>query len=260
MQADIYFTTDTLVRYAFTGIIATITPFLLAYLWRKRTYESWIVFLVGFLAYFAAGTVRVILRAFIFREGSAFATDPFLFYLVQGLLSGVCEESARYIAFKYTLSNKTARTSSVMYGLGHDCYETLAVGGIASFHYILDGIDWNNLGEAEFTKGLDEKAAQKMLEGVAAAADYSTLDTVLVCLDGLAGTFIHVALSVIVFKAVLTGDWKRWLLLAIGLHTLGNFLCGYLPLSDTGMHLFSIVWAAGIGWFAYRVYQKLPYA
>jgi len=260
MAADIRFTTATLVRYAVTGVVCTAVPFLLAYLWRRRTYESWWVFIVGFLAYYAAGTVRFILRYFIFREGSIFATDPFVFYLVQGLLSGVCEETARFIAFKYPLRNKTARTASVMYGLGHDCYETLAVGGFASFHYVLDGIDWNNLGEAEFTKGLDDYSAQKMLEGVAAAADFSFLDSVLVSLDCLAGTFTHVALSVIVFKAVQTGDLKRWLLLAIGLHTLGNFLCGYLPLSDTGMHLFSIFWAVGIGWSAYRVYQKLPYA
>lgn len=260
MASDINFSTGTLLRYAATGIFAAVVPFLLAYLWRKRTNESWLVFLAGFLAYFAAGTVRIILRAFIFREGSAFATDPFLFYLVQGILSGVCEESARYLAFRYPLGNKTARTTSVMYGLGHDCYETIAVGTMASFHYVLDGIDWNNLGEAEFTKGLDEKAARKMLEEVAAAADYSTLDAALVCLDGLAGTFTHIALSVIVFKAVQTGNRKRWLLLAIGLHTLGNFLCGYLPLSDMGMHLFSIFWAMWICWFAYREYQKLPYA
>ena len=260
MATDIHFTTATLVRYAVTGIVCTIMPLILAFLWRKRTYESWVVFLVGFLAYFAAGTVRLILRFFIFREGSIFATDPFVFYLMQGLLSGVCEETARYAAFRYPLANRTARTASVMYGFGHDFYETLAVAGFASFHYVLDGIDWNNLGEAEFTKGLDEYSANKMLEGVAAAADFSFLDSVLVSLDCLAGTFTHVALSVIVFKAVQTGDRKRWLLLAIGLHTLGNFLCGYLPLSETGMHLFSIFWAVGIGWFAYRVYQKLPYA
>lgn len=260
MSADIRFTTATLVRYAVTGIVCTIMPLILAFMWRKRTFESWWVFIVGFLAYLSAGTVRVILRFFIFREGSVFTTDPFVFYLMQGLLSGVCEETARYVAFRYPLKNKTARTASVMYGFGHDFYETLAVGGFASFHYVLDGIDWNNLGEAEFTKGLDAHSAQKMLEGVAAAADFSFLDSVLVSLDCVAGTFTHVALSVIVFKAVLTGDRKRWLLLAIGLHTAGNFLCGYLPLSSTGMHLFSIFWAAALGWFAYRVYQKLPYA
>lgn len=260
MAADIHFTTGTLLRYAATGIVCTVAPLILAFLWRKRTYESWVVFLAGFLAYFAAGTVRIMLRFFIFREGSVFATDPFAFYLVQGMLSGVCEETARYVTFKYPLRNRTERTTSVMYGLGHDFYESLAVGGFASFHYVLDGIDWNNLGEAEFTRGLNEKAAQKMLEGVAAAADFSFLDSVLVSLDCLAGTFTHVALSVIVFKAVQTGDWKRWLLLAIGLHTAGNFLCGYLPLSSTGMHLFSIIWAAAIGWFAYRVYKELPYA
>lgn len=260
MTTDIHFTTATLVRYAVTGIVCTIMPLILAYLWRKRTYESWAVFIVGFLTYYAAGTVRLVLRCFIFQEGSIFATDPFVFYLVQGLLSGICEETARYAAFKYPLANRTARTTSVMYGFGHDFYESLAVSGFASFHYVLDGIDWNNLGEAEFTKGLNAQSAQKVLDGVAAAADFSFFDSMLVSLDCLAGTFLHVALSVIVFKAVQTGDWKHWLLLAIGLHTLGNFLCGYLPLSDTGMRLFSIFWSVAISWFAYRMYQKLPYA
>lgn len=260
MSDEIHFTTETLFRYAATGVVLTAVPILLAVFWRKRTYESWVVFIVGFLAYFAAGSVRIILRMLMFDEGSLLNSSPFLFYFVQGLLSGVCEETARYAAFKYPLRNKTERTASVMYGLGHDFYETLAVGGFASFHYVLDGIDWNNLGEAEFTRGLDEAGAKKMLEEVAAAADFSFLDSVLVSLDGISGTFTHVALSVIVFKAVQTSNWKHWLLLAIGLHTMGNFLCGYLPLSNTGMHLFSIVQAAAIGWLAYCVYKELPYA
>ena len=260
MSAEIHFTTETLLRYAATGVICTAIPILLAVFWRKRTYESWVVFIVGFLAYFAAGTVRILLRMLMFGDGSFLNSSPFLFYLVQGLLSGLCEETARYSAFKYPLRNRTQRTASIMYGLGHDFYETLAVAGFASFHYVLDGIDWNNLGEAEFTRGLDEAAAKKMLEGVAAAADFSFLDSMLVTLDCISGTVTHIALSVIVFKAVQTGDWKRWLMLAIVLHTMGNFLCGYLPLSDTGMHLFSIVQAAALGWFAYRVYKELPYA
>ena len=260
ITSDIHFSTATLLRYAATGIVCTVAPVLLAVFWRKRTYESWVIFIVGFLAYFAAGTVRMMLRMLMFGEGSSLNSSPFLFYLVQGLLSGVCEETARYIAFMYPLRNRTARTVPVMYGLGHDFYESLAVGGFASFHYVLDGIDWNNLGAEEFTRGLDEAGAAKMLEGVAAAADFSFFDSVLVSMDCISVTFIHVALSVIVFKAVQTGDWKRWLLLAIGLHTAGNFLCGYLPLSDTGMHIFSIVEAAVLGWFAYRVYKSLPYA
>ena len=258
-QIEIHFSTGTLFRYAATGIICLIVPMILAYFWRKRYDESWLVFLVGFLAYFTGGTVRFIFSSLIFRDGSFFKTNLFFFYLMYGLLSGVCEETARYVAFKYPLRNKTERTSSVMYGLGHDFYESFVIGGLASLHYVLDGIDWNNLGESEFTKGLNEKAAQKMLEDVANAADFSILDCLLVSLDSIAGIVIHVALSVIVFKAVQTCDWKRWLLLAIVLHTLGNFLCGYLPFSDTGIHLFSVFWAIMIGWFTYRLYQKLPY-
>jgi uncharacterized membrane protein YhfC len=196
----------------------------------------------------------------IFHEGSTLSSDPFWFYLVQGLLSGVIEETARYIAFKYPLKNRTERTVPVMYGLGHDWTESAAAGGILSFHYVLDGIDWNNLGAEEFTRGLDDKAAQSMLEGVAELAGRSFQDMLLVNLDSLGGTAAHIALSVIVFKAVQTGNWKRWLLLAIGLHAMSNFLRGYLPLPETPMRLFSLAISAAICFYSYRVYKSLPYA
>lgn len=260
-MTEIYFSSGTILGYALTGAVCIFVPFLLAFLWRRYTGESWLIFIVGVVTYYIVGTVRIMARMLMFGEDSFLRSDKLIYCFSQALLSGVLEETARYVVFRYPLKNRTARTVSVMYGLGHDAFESFAVGGIMSLEYVSYALTCNSKGIGVFLAGLNEEEAADMLESFATLADHSFMNSLLVDADMISGTLFHVAMSVIVFMAVRTEDWKRWLLLAIGIHTLMD-LRQYLVVLGLGMdgaRAVNIVLTGFICWYCCRLYKKLPY-
>lgn len=261
MTTEIYFSSGTILGYALTGAVCIFAPLLLAYIWRRYTGESWLIFIAGAVVYYILGTVRIFARMLMFGEDSFLRSDKLLYCFSQALLSGVLEEVARYITFRYPLKNKTARTVSIMYGLGHDSFESVAVGGIMSLQYVSYALTCNSKGVGIFLEGLNEEETADMLRSFTTLADHSFLNSLLVDADMLSGTFFHVAMSVIVFMAARTGDWKRWLLTAIGIHTLMD-MREYLVVSGMSMdgaRVLNIIMTGLICWFCYRLYKKLPF-
>ena len=253
---------STILGYGITGVVSVLLPFVLAVIWKRTTDEKYFAAFVGAFGFFCAATVRILLRAMLLGKSSPLRQSPFAFYLTNALISGILEETARLLCFRYPLKNRTSRSVSVMHGIGHDGFESITVIGISSFQYVSYLSTAKSLGIEAFTKGLPKEEAQNVAEGIASLAGNGFFHSLFVTLGAVSGTALHIALSVLVFAALQQFDWKKLFLLAVGLHTLADILpyfehIGLIP--TEGVVILDIVFAAAVGWIAYKKYQELPY-
>ncbi len=259
---DIVFSAGTIIGYALTGIVATALPIGLLFFWKKYTGESIFPFFVGIAAYYIAATVRIFMRMPLKVEGSIFQSNKLLYCFAQALLSGVLEETARLIAFRYPLRNRTARSTSVMYGIGHDAYESIILTGITSFQFVIAAIGYNRYGMEGYGVDLNSEEALSLYESTRKLADQSFFESLIFTLDEVSSIAVQIALSVIVFAALQKVDWKKLFFLAVGLHTAMDFFMYFPKLGYISMNaaiLLDIVFDAAIAYYAYKRYQELPF-
>lgn len=261
-MTEIHFSTATIISYGLAGVFYILFPFILGYIWRKISGETWFPLIIGLVTFYAAAIVRIMVRALAFGEGSFLRGNSYRFYFWQAVLSGTVEELAKYLAFRYPLKNKTGRTVPVMYGIGHDGMEVVTVVGIGLLHYVFYAIDCNSLGAESFTEGLSAEEAENMLAWLADAADYNILDFIQSLFNNVIGALQQIVWSVFVFTAVQRSE-KKWLFIAIGLHALADMvpILDLLGIFEGGEFVvFDIIELAISGFFAYKVYKELPYA
>lgn len=162
-----------------------------------------------------------VLRAMarIFVLNDELRTHVWLFYVVSALLSGIFEEVGRYVVFRWCIPNHDRWTDCISYGIGH--------GGIEVF------------------------LTSNVLE-------YNIYSCFLTGSSFVRAIFFSAAMSVLVFTTVHHADHKKYLLLAIGLHTLADilpafFLNGVITMGETDFldHLYIV----GVCYLAYRVFR-----
>ena len=259
---DITITGSTILGYGITGAVSILLPFVLAVIWKRTSGEKNFAAIVGAFGFFCAATLRIILRAAILGKSSPLRESPFAFYMTNALISGVLEETARLLCFRHPLKNRTSRSVSVMYGIGHDGFESITAVGIVSFQYFSYLSAAKSRGLEAFTEGLTETEAENVLKGIADLADQSFGGSMLVMLGAAAGAALHISLSVIVCSALQQLDWKKLFLLAVGLHTFADILPYFEHtglISRAGVTVLDIILSAAVGWFAYKKYHELPY-
>ncbi|MBO4524113.1 MAG: YhfC family intramembrane metalloprotease [Ruminococcus sp.] len=252
----------TIIGYGITGIVSILMPFILAIIWKRITDEKYFAAFVGAFGFFCAATVRILLRAMLLGNSSPLRESPFAFYVTNALISGVLEETARLLCFKYPLKNKSSRSVSVMHGIGHDGFESITAIGIVSFQYVSYLSTAKSIGIEAFMKGLSETEAQNVADGISSLADQNFFSSLFVTLGSVSGAALHIALSVIVFSALQQFEWKKLFLLAVGLHTFADILpyfehIGLITME--GVTILDIIFTAAVSWFAYKKYQELPY-
>lgn len=249
--------------YAMTGIVSILLPFLLAFLWKRSSNEGYYAAIIGFLGFLAAGTVRILARAMLLNGGSPLKKSALAFYVTNAVISGVLEETSRLLCFKYLLKNKTARSVSVMHGIGHGAYETVVLVGIGSFDYVSYLNTLKSGGVSAFITDLTAEETANTIEWLKAIAGYSFGTGLLATLDSISGVVFHIAMSVIVFAALQQIDWKKLFLLAVGMHIVADIVPYFEFIGAVGMEalrVFNILLIMLFGWIAYRKYQELSYA
>ena len=144
---------------------------------------------------------------------------PWLFYLLSALLSGIFEEIGRYIVFRWCIPTYDQYQDCVSYGIGHSVMESFAVSHV-----------------------LENDIYDSFLE----ASSFMT------------GILFSVAMSLLVFVTVCKLKEKKYLVIAIILHTIVDiipalYLCEVISIGDEmAMQLLYLI---GVCCFSYVVYQ-----
>ena len=238
------------------GISSFIIP-ITVQVYMKRKYDAGtVVFLIGAFAYMVISWVRGIFRAVILND--QVRESPVLFYFLSALLSGVFEEVGRYLVFRYVIPNKDRYSNAVSYGAGHAGFEIAVVSGVKAFSFASLCSRFNESGLSAVTKGMTDtqiRHTESVLKGFADDTLYDTFSVVFSVVTGLAG---HIAFSVIVFTAVHYAFDKKYLFIAIALHTAFDFVTPFYASAPAVIFLIFYLHIPTIAlvWFSYKLYKR----
>lgn len=193
-----------------------ISPVLLFLLHRKtgaRLFPAFIAFPVCLPVFLISGAIR-----------SGFAQDDLIsFCLQQGLLYGIAEEGAKYLALRFLLPSYDSMEDAAAYGIGHGAWEAFGT-GLSCLGLI----------------GSDRAAADILPVNLWAAAE---------------GALSVIALTVLIQYGLRSGRTKAMLPAAILFHAVSNAVGGIFSFSmPVVMVLRTLLTAAECG-IAYRCRQ-----
>lgn len=148
---------------------------------------------------------------------------PFFNPIVLGFTAGLCEETARYLVYRFWIKDARAWRQGVIFGAGHGGVEAIIIGGLAALTtvqlFALRGVDLTTLGIPPEQLPL----AQKQIADFWAAPWPATL---LGALERALTIPFHIAMAVIVLQAIKRKN-LLWLAGAILLHTTANAVAVY---------------------------------
>ncbi|MBR3629549.1 MAG: YhfC family intramembrane metalloprotease [Oscillospiraceae bacterium] len=209
-----------------SGAINLTGPFVAWAVWRKKTHAAWIPLIAGILGYLVIGTARGVARALLLTD---MQDSPWVFYIMQAVFAGVFEECGRYAVMRWGIPNHDQYRDAVSYGIGHGGLEHVILSiGSAELYGFFVALLYRTQGMAAFApggagaflmEGLDEAGMLEVLKGVSEADALHSL-------FGIAGAFqlFSICMSVLVCTAVHYDPGPKWLLAAIGLHTVVDII------------------------------------
>ena len=208
----------------FNLIIAYIVPVIVWIVWKRKASARTFPLIIGMLSYMCISMVRALARVAVLND--SVRENPWMFYILSALLSGVFEEVGRYLVFLYAIPTYDRRDDSISYGIGHGAIE-----GILTHKDVL-----NN----------------------------DIIDSLLDCGAFATGIAFHTAMSVLVFAAA-HYDKKKLLAAAVALHTIVDIIpafyymekitVGELLLLHTG-YVIIMCWIAYIVYRGFREPEK----
>lgn len=175
----------------FTFFTAVFVPIILLIIIRIKTKAQISSFFIGALTYFVFVVVFEQMLHSVVLTGlgniSQFITNNiWLYALYIGLAAGIFEETGRFMSIKFYMKNNLNPENALMYGIGH--------GGIESIILVA------------------------LTKGAPAYPFY------IVGIERLLAMTLHIALSIIIYKAVTQRGKMGYYPLAMGIHFISNFL------------------------------------
>ncbi|HBV22202.1 MAG TPA: YhfC family intramembrane metalloprotease [Jeotgalicoccus sp.] len=208
-----------IVIMAAVGVTAVLLPFIFMIILRKKFKIRWLPFILGigiFLVF--ALILEQIMHVFVLSpepDGTIalVSSSPWLYVLYGIFAAGIFEETGRLFAFLLTKKHYRDVDSAVSYGIGHGGFEAAAVVALGMLNGIILAVMINSGSDAISALPI---AAEDL---VVSQPWYMYLVAIM---ERVIAMSLHIALSVIVFSAVMMkGKW--WLYpLAILLHALAN--------------------------------------
>jgi uncharacterized membrane protein YhfC len=197
-------------------------PLLLGAWLQRRFRVSWLLFAAGAITFGLSQAVHLPLNAVIFAlVGDPNPLPEWVMALTLGFTAGLCEETARYAAYRWVLRDVRSWREALMFGAGH--------GGIESVLFVglIVGVTLLNMA---FLQGADLQAwgisagQTAQLQGqLAGFWGQAWTVPLLAAAERIFSITFHMGMAVLVLQAVVRRRPAYWLL-AIGLHTAGNAL------------------------------------
>lgn len=207
--------TETLITLGIAGAICLFLPVILLAVYHRRQGISLKAVGWGALGFFVFALVlESIVHYVVFNSGlmspGGLLSSPLAFALYGGLMAGLFEESARFIAYKKLIPKQREWKDGLAYGLGHGGIEMLLLGGLNLVAYFVISVMYNN-GNA----GIPEAAIQPI-------ASTPWWQFGLGGLERMMALIIQIALSIFLLYGI-RNNKNIYLLYAILLHALLDF-------------------------------------
>ncbi|HAG13949.1 MAG TPA: hypothetical protein DCG49_08825 [Ruminococcus sp.] len=248
---DLLFSGSVLTGYACTGIFYLLLP-VAAYLILRKFSETRIyAVIIGCIVYFLS--VKLCdLCAMVVGSGLPFSAKV----VVASALAAFFEEPGRLLAMRYPIADIRKNSSVICYAIGHAGLECV-IRAIHAFRIFRTGALVNQRGLQSILNG---KSAEQAAAAAAELQQYANHDLFAgfwdIC-NAVTNFGVHIALSLLIFnKAIRSGIWLRWLLLAILLHYLLNAAAFFTAFSPNASLSGMIGCACGIG-IAALVYRLI---
>ena len=263
--------TQAIIIYACMAAIGILAPIILLIIWQKKTKKSIRPAIMGAAMFFVFAIVLESIPKMILLNpntalGQSIINHTWDYIIIGALLAGLFEETGRLVAFKYLLKNNTDRQTAISSGIGHGGFEVMFTMGVGGFLYLVYSIFiqaglYDQLVGAMASSNPEQAAMLNTLPATLASTSFLTLAYSV--LERVSAVFIHIACSILVFKAVRCKG-NMWLYsLAIVLHTVVDMIAvSYQVGIITNLfvvELIILLWAISFFMIVYKkVYKKLP--
>ncbi|HPR40544.1 MAG TPA: YhfC family intramembrane metalloprotease [Oscillospiraceae bacterium] len=199
-----------------SALISIGLPVALLIFWRKKTHASLFPVMIGAATFILFALVLEQLLHSVVLKIPAVTGNTVIYVLYAGFAAGIFEETGRWFAFRFLLKKYRDRETSVTYGIGHGGIEAILVTGAAMLSNLALVILLATQGESALIAAVGGDTASTLISTFRATAPSLYL---VGGLERVTAIALHIALSVLVFRAVREhriGDW----LLAILFHAL----------------------------------------
>ena len=209
--------------YLLNALLMVGMPIALAVWLVRKTKAPWMLFGIGAVTFIGSQVVHLplnwgltaLFRALLPNPQPQWWHLPFN-AVVLGLTAGLCEETARYVGYRWLAKKGRALAwrDALMLGAGHGGTEAILLGLLVAVTFvnmvIVRDIDLKQLG----LTGQTLELAQQQVAAYWSAPWYMAL---LGALERFITLFVQVSFAVLILQVFTRKDW-RWLLVAISYH------------------------------------------
>jgi len=208
---------------ALNALLMILLPVALGVSLARKANQPWKLFGIGALTFIASQVVHLpVLYGLTALFKAKILPNPPVEWslifnaLVLGLLAGLCEEIARYLAYRFFLKQSRTWDNALMFAAGHGGIEAILLGLLVGAT-LVQMIILRNTGLSSLNLPADQLAlAQKQIAEYWAASDYTAL---LGAFERLLAIITHLALTVIVLQTFIRNN-ILYLVLAIAWHAI----------------------------------------
>lgn len=226
--------TEAFILLVLGAILSFVIPLLIAIVWKKKKKEPFSTILIGaaiflLFALILEKPIQALVISKNYSLGLFLSSHPILLAFVLGLFPGIFEETGRLLAFKTLLKNRKNKETAISYGIGHGCFEAIAISGMAYISYISFACMINSGTFVNIINQVAEKAPDQV-ETLYTQADQIAKTSIFLVgasiIERVLAILLQIGLSILVFYGC-KDKKKFWLFpLAIILHTLTDFTAG----------------------------------
>ncbi len=191
-------------------------PVALLIFWRKKTHARLFPAVIGAATFVLFALVLERLLHSVVLKLPAVTGNTVVYVLYAGFAAGIFEETGRWFAFRFLLKKYRGRETSVTYGIGHGGIEAILITGTTMLSNLALAILLATEGEAGLTAIVGSDTAATLISAYRSTAPGLYL---VGGLERVTAIALHIALSVLVFRAVRERRIGRWLL-AVLFHAL----------------------------------------
>ena len=226
--------TETFVLLSIGLVLSVLFPLAIALIWKFKKKEPFSTILIGaaiflLFALILEKPIQSLVISKNFSLGLFLSSHPILLAFVFGLFPGIFEETGRLLAFKTLLKNRKNKETAISYGIGHGCFEAMAILGMTYISYISFACMINSGTFVNIINQVKEKAPDQVGAYYNLADQIAKTSIFLVgasIIERVLAILLQIGLSILVFYAC-KDKKKFWLFpLAIILHTLTDFTAG----------------------------------
>ena len=254
----------------FTGVLCIAVPIVLLIVFKNRFRVKAAPFFFGVITFIIFAIVLESFAHEYFLSGTtglsqAILNNPFLYAIYGGLAAGIFEEFGRFFCMLTVMKRfMYQKENSIIYGIGHGGMEAIFIGAFTMLQNLMVAVVLNDYGSVEAYAGQSGSA-----EGAKVVTDLlnTLIDTpasayILSGMERLAALVLQIALSVLVYKAVIRKKYA-YILVPIVLHALIDVIAAFY---QTGLvtnllllEAIVIIYAIAVAIYAYRQYHLLSY-